>query len=343
MGKPTMKDVAAAAGVDTSTVSRALGLDTRRMLSSDTVQRVLTAAAALGYRPNALARGLRTQRSNTVGMIVPDLTNPFFPPVVRGLEDAFAASGYTLIIANSDNDPDRERAALSSLIDRQVDGLVLATAHIESEGADSEVPSIPTVLVNRRSDRDLVSSVVPHEDAAVREVAIHLADLGHRRVAHIAGPQALSTGRDRRSAFEKACVEAGMGEPAIEVAEAFVVDEGRDACRRLLARGLGITAIFAANDLLAIGALRELRESGITVPDDVSLVGYNDMPLVDLIDPPLTTVQVPQYEMGREAARLLLLELAGDDDGIRGQSVQLPSHLVVRKSTAVARDRPTGS
>ncbi len=337
MGKPTMKDVAAKAGVDTSTVSRALGDDTRRMLSADTVERVLAAAEALGYRPNALARGLRMQRSNTIGMIVPDLTNPFFPPVVRGLEDAFEVRGYTLIVTNTDNDEERERSALRSLLDRQVDALVLATAHVESDGLGPEARSIPTVLVNRRSDDDRVSSVVPHDEAAVREVAAHLAQLGHRSVAHIAGPQALSTGRDRRSAFQDACIEAGLGEPTIEIADAFVLEQGQAACRRLLARDTDITAIFAANDLLAVGALRTMREIGVRVPDDISLVGYNDMPLVDLIDPPLSTVHVPQYEMGREAARLLLMELEGED-GIRGRSVQLPSHLVVRGSTAAPRE-----
>jgi LacI family transcriptional regulator len=333
MAKPTMKDVATLAGVDTSTVSRALATDTQHMLSDETVVKVRAAADELGYRPNALARGLRTQNSKTIGMLVPDLTNPFFPPIVRGLEDTLQPRGYTLIVINTDNDAERERAALEKLLDRQVDGLVLATVHLEENGLATTFSNVPSVLVNRRGQGERLSSVVPHEDAAVREVARHLADLGHRHVAHVAGPQDLSTGHDRRHAFAEACIEVGMDDPVVEVADAFRRESGAAACRRLLERETGVTAIFAANDLIAIGCLEVLRSAGLRVPEDISLVGYNDMPLVDMIDPPLTTVQVPQYDMGREAAELLLAEL-DDEVTVHVRSVQLPSHLVVRSSTA---------
>ncbi len=333
MAKPTMKDVATLAGVDRSTVSRALAAGTRHMLSTDTVERVMRAADELGYRPNELARGLRTQSWNAVGMLVPDLTNPFFPPVVRGLEDTLRERGFTLIVVNTDNDVQREAEALDKLLDQQVDGVVLATADLDDGALPRLVDRVPAVLVNRRGGHDRVTSVVPHEDAAVREVTEHLVGLGHTRLAHVAGPQTLSTGHDRRVAFERACAEVGLEEPVVEVAAAFRRDEGAAACRRLLERTSEVTAIFAANDLIAIGCLEVLRDADLDVPGDVSLVGYNDMPLVDMIDPPLTTVQVPQYEMGREAARLLLDEL-GNGSSVRGRSVQLPSHLVTRGSTA---------
>lgn len=338
MAKPTMKDVATRAGVDTSTVSRALNDATRHLLSQPTVERVVAAADALGYRPNALARGLRTQKSRTIGMLVPDITNSFFPPIVRGLEDSLQSEGYTLVVINTDNDDERGRAGLEKLLDRQVDGLVLATIGLHGAGVPTRTDGVPTVLVNRRSDDDVLSSVVPHEEAAVREVAQHLYELGHRHVAHVAGPQTLSTGRDRRQAFDHACGEVGMEPPVVEVAEGFVRTAGRDACRRLLERDRDVTAIFGANDLIAIGCLEVLRDAGVRVPDDMSLVGYNDMPMVDLIDPPLTTVRVPQYQMGSEAARLLLEELH-DEPGVRGRSVQIPSHLAVRRSTAAPRPR----
>lgn len=333
MTKPTMKDVATLAGVDTSTVSRALSSGTRHMISQETVDRVVRAADELRYRPNALARGLRTQSSRTIGIVVPDLTNPFFPPIVRGLEDALVEHGYTLIVVNTDNDEGRERAALDKLADQQVDGLVLATARMDDGRPPRALPGGAVVLVNRRSQAEGLSSVVPHDDAAVRGVVRHLVDLGHRRLAHVAGPQSLSTGYDRRLAFERACAEAGLPTPVVEVAAGFRREAGGAACRDLLSRSRDVTAVFAANDLLALGCLDALRAAGLAVPGDVSLVGYNDMPLVDLVDPPLTTVQVPQYEMGREAARLLLDEL-DDGQSLRGRSVQLPTHLVVRSSTA---------
>lgn len=335
MAKATMKDVAARAGVDTSTVSRALGDDTRKMLSAGTVERVVAAAAELGYRPNTLARGLRTQRTGIIGMLVPDITNPFFPPVVRGLEDELQARGYTLIVTNTDNDEERETSALRTLLDRQVDGLVLATSHLD--GSAATTPDLhalpPTVLVNRRGAGEPLSSVVPHDESAVRAVVRHLHDLGHRQVAHVAGPQILSTGRDRLRAFVEACTEVGIEAPPVEIADTFAIAAGVAACHRLMARSEPFSALFAANDLLAIGGLQELRRAGRDVPGDVSLVGYNDLMLVDLIDPPLTTIHVPQYDMGREAARMLLAELRGDK-GVRGRSLQLPCALVVRASTA---------
>lgn len=333
MARPTMMDVARLAGVARSTVSRALGSGTRHLLSQETVQRVEAAAQELGYRPNALARGLRTQRSATVGMLVPDLTNPFFPPIVRGVEDALAEEGYTLIVVNTDNDEAREQAALEKLLHQPVDGFVLATAHLRPVEPPDGTHGVPTVLVDRRTTDDRLSSVVPHDLVAVREVVQHLHDLGHRRLAHVAGPQALSTGRDRRTAFEHACGDLGV-ESVVEVADGFTVAGGLAAAERLLGRTTGISGVFAANDLLALGVLRVLRQHGLRVPQDVSLVGHNDMPLVEMLDPPLTTVKVPQYQMGREAGRLLLEELGEQAPSPRGRSVQLPSHLVVRGSTA---------
>lgn len=337
MAKPTMSDVAQAAGVDVSTVSRALNERTAGMLRPETVERVLVAAEELGYRPNALARGLRTQRSHTIGMIIPDLTNPFFPPIVRGLEDVLGGSGYTLILANTDNDPRREELGLSSLVGRQVDGLLLATSHIDRRGLDAaRVGDLPVVLVNRRGSDESIPAAVPDDHAGVALVVDHLAELGHARIAHVAGPQDTSTGHDRAEAFQLHAEQRGLFDARLVVqADVYGVEHGYDACRELLERGHPITAIFAANDLLAIGCLRALRERGTSVPGDVSLVGFNDMPLVDLIEPPLTTIRVPQYELGREAGRMLLDLVEHRPARDRGPPVHtLAPELVVRRSSA---------
>ena len=335
MPKPTMADVARSAGVDVSTVSRALNARTAGVLRPETVARVMHAAAELGYQPNVLARGLRTQRSATVGMVLPDLTNPFFPPIVRGAEEVLAMEEYTLILANTDNDPERERRVLQSLRSRQVDGLLLAVSHLEEAAADPEtLKGVPVVLVNRRTARGDLPAVVADDRRGVELVVQHLLQLGHRRIGHVAGPQDTSTGRDRLESFRQACAAAGVDDAElVELTDAFSLEAGQEACARLLSRRSDVTAILAANDLLAIGCLQTLRERGVRVPADVSLVGFNDMMLVDLIDPPLTTVRVPQYEMGRQAGRMLLQQLR-HADGEGAVTVVVHPELIVRASTA---------
>ena len=338
MTKPTMSDVAREAGVDVSTVSRALNPRTSGMLRNETVERVLGAASQLGYQPNVLARGLRTQKSHTIGMVIPDLTNPFFPPIVRGVQDALDDDEYTLILTNTDNDARREELGFRSLVGRQVDGLVVATSHLDpgEDRWDGTVGALPRVLVNRRG-ASAAPSVAPDDAEGAARVLDHLTELGHRRVAHIAGPANTSTGRTRATTFATRAREAGMFDPElVESTMFFSIEEGQAACRRLYERRPDVTAIFAANDLLAIGCLRELRSRELAVPDAVSLVGFNDMPLVDLMEPPLTTMRIPGYEMGTTAGRILL-DLLDDTPGRRAPAVvDLRPELVVRRSTGPA-------
>ncbi len=335
-----MSDVARHAGVDVSTVSRALNDRTATMLRPETVERVLASVATLGYQPNAIARGLRTQRSQTVGMLVPDITNPFFPPIVRGLGDELVRHGYTLIISNTDNEPEREASDLAGLLSRQVDGMVIATSHVGAAHTSERLAALPVVLVNRRDDDPTAPFVVPDDEVGVRAVVDHLVGLGHRSIGHLAGPQDTSTGRARLAAFQRAIEDAGVDSAGVEATRIFDIDAGQAACTRLLDGAGAMTAIVAANDLLAVGALRALRERGIAVPGGMSVVGYNDMPLVDLLDPPLTTVRVPQYEMGQTAARIMLTLLADRRDdappdvATDARQVTLEPRLVVRGSTA---------
>lgn len=345
MAKPTMADVARRAGVDVSTVSRALNERTARVLRPETVERVVRAATALGYRPNVLARGLRTQRSLTIGMVLPDLTNPFFPPIVRGAEAVLDAAGYTLILASTDHDPDRERRVLHSLLGRQVDGLLLAASRLDEPPGELSAPvpeGMPVVLLNRTGPPDM-PTVVADDAGGVAAVVAHLRRLGHEQVGSVAGPQHTSTGRARLQGFREACEAAGSWHPGlVECAEVYWVEAGHRACARLLERLPDLTAVFAANDLLAVGCLRALRERGAAVPADVSVVGFNDMMLVDLIEPALTTVHVPQHEIGRQAALMMLRRLAGDPaaaDAGGSPRMVLPATLVVRRSTGPAPAR----
>ena len=334
-----MSDVARLAGVDSSTVSRALNSRTVSSLRPETVAKVTAAAQRLGYRPNVLARSLRTQRTNTIGLLVPDVTNPFFPPIIRGVEDGLTPSGHVLLITNTDNESEREEQGLDSLVARQVDGVMLATSHLDVATDAARLGGIPTVLVNRRDRASEVPAVLPDDVTGVRLVVQHLHNLGHRRIALVSGPLDTSTGRDRRDTFVAAAQELGIPTDRIVHADRYDLPSGHRAAEALLDMvGEPPTALFASNDLLAVGAMMALRARGIAIPDDISLAGYNDMPLVDLLDPALTTVRIDQYRMGRHAAeamlRLIETRAAEDDDAQRVNDVLIAPELIVRRSTA---------
>lgn len=333
--RATLKDVAALAGVHPGTASRAMNADTRPLVNEETARRVLAAADELGYRPNPIARGLKTSRSYTVGVLIPDLTNPLFPRIVRGIQDKLEAAGYTPLIANTDNDPDRERADIEAMLARQVDGLITATAHrVDDLALEIAGSQLPVVLVNRRLEAGTRPSVVADDRLGIKLAVDHLVGLGHRRIAHLAGPQDLSTGYLRLQGFREALAEAGLEyEPDLVLAaSAFIESEGQRLCNELLDRELEVTAILAANDLMALGCYDAFVARGIKCPQQLSVVGYNDMPFAAWFDPPLTTVHLPQYEIGSRAAELLLEQLR--DPAAEPIQVLLEPSLAVRGSTA---------
>jgi LacI family transcriptional regulator, galactose operon repressor len=344
----TLKDVAARAGVHPATASRALNPETRLLVREDTAQRVLHAAEFLGYRPNPVARSLRTRRSNTIGVLIPDLNNPLFPPIVRGIEDRLAAAGYVALLGNTDGDTERERIVFERMRARHVDGFVLATAHLNDPVlAEAARADLPVVLMNRLAHDYSLPSVSVDNERGVRLAVDHLAGLGHRRIAHIAGPQEVSTGLARYRGFV-AAMEAGglpLDPGLVEVARAFSVEEGLRCARQLLERGPvaaggPATAVVAANDMLALGCYAALDEAGLDCPEDLSVVGFNDMPFIDRLRPPLTTIRFPHYQVGKEAAQLLLERIAGHSGPVK--ILFLAPELVIRGSTApgsVARRR----
>src|SRR6202453_826431 len=252
----TLRDVASAAGVHPATASRALNPGTRLLVSEDTARRVIEAADRLGYRPNPVARSLRTRRSHTIGVLIPDLNNPLFPPIVRGLEDRLAEHGYVALIGNTDADLAKEGLVFDQMRARHVDGFVLATAitgsPILSEAAEAE---LPVVLMNRIAQDYPFSSVSVDNEQGVRAAVAHLVSLGHTRIGHIAGPQDISTGAARLRGFREGMSSHGLvaREAEIVYASAYTIEEGVRCCRELLARDEGLTAIVAANDMLAVG------------------------------------------------------------------------------------------
>lgn len=336
----TLRDVARVARVHPSTASRALNSETRSLVNSQTVKRVLAAAEELGYQPNSLARGLKLNRTFTIGMLLPDLTNPLFPPMVRGIEDRLAKAGYTLVLSNTDNDDDKERSTLDGMLLRRVDGLVLATARREFPLLDEILAAdMPAVMINRTAEDARVSGVTPDDHAGMALALRHLVERGHRRIAHIAGTQAVSTGLARYQAFVSWCQSEGIPFDGnlVVFADWFREDSGLKACRELLARGEEFTAIVAANDLIALGCYEALREQGLGVPHDVSVIGYNDIPFCDKVAPALTTVRTPKYQMGVKSAELLLETM--EDRDTTPVSLRLSPQLVERESTAAVPSR----
>jgi LacI family transcriptional regulator len=332
----TLRDVARLADVHPGTVSRALNLETRKLVNDETAQRVLEAAATLGYRPNPIARGLKTNRSYTVGVLVPDLMNPLFPPIVRGIQDKLEQAGYTPLIANTDNDRERERNDFEAMRARQVDGVITATARLDHGVLDEMAAAgLPIVLVNRRVDDGPLPSATADDHEGARLAVAHLAALGHTRLALLAGPQELSTGRLRREGFLDGMAEAGLevDPELVRFGAAFTEPEGARLCRELMTRYP--TAIVAGNDLMALGCYDVFLELGLHCPSDISVIGFNDMPFSERFNPPLSTIRIPQYEIGAAAAELLLEQLGQGETEVR--HVVLEPELVVRASTGPPR------
>lgn len=330
-----LKDVASRAGVHPATASRALNPETRLLVSEDTANRVLEAAAELGYQPNAVARSLRTRRSHTVGVLIPDLNNPLFPPIVRGLEDRLDADGYVALIGNTDGDDDRERKVFEQMRARHVDGYVLATAHLRNPLLDEAVRAgVPVVLMNRIAEDYSFPSVTVDNERGVRMAISHLTSLGHSKIACIAGPQDVSTGLARYRGFQSGMAAAGLEVPPgrVAFARSFSIEEGRRCASEILAASDGCTAVAAGNDMLAVGCYQALDQAGLACPGDVSVVGFNDMPFIDMLRPPLTTVAFPHYQVGTEAAQLLLERLNGGGGLVK--VLYLAPELIVRGSTA---------
>lgn len=334
----TLKDVANRAGVHPATASRALNPETRLLVSEQTADRVLAAAEALGYRPNPVARSLRTRRSHTVGVLIPDLTNPLFPPIVRGIEDRLAEEGYVALIGNTDADERRERMVFEQLRARHVDGFVFATATVGSAMMDIAARAeVPVVLVNRTSEQHTFPSVCVDNERGLAMAVTYLAGLGHRRIGHIAGPQDVSTGLARYRGYLSAMRAAGLPiEPEfVTIAKSFSIEEGERCCRILFESKADVTAIAAGNDLLAMGCYAALEGSGLNCPDDLSVVGFNNMPFVDRLRPPLTTVSFPHYQVGIEAGSMILERIASLEGPVK--ILYLAPELVVRGSARPPR------
>jgi LacI family transcriptional regulator len=336
----TLRDVAERAGVHPATVSRALNLQTRGMVSAETLERVLESARELNYRTNAIARSLRTQRSQTVGVVIPDIANPLFPRIVRGIDNALEEVRYGSLVAYTDGRDDRLLERFELLRQRGVDGLLVATARHSDPALDMLVAGqVPVVQINRRSQNNAIPSVTPDDRGGIRSAVEFLVELGHEKIAHLAPPKSHSTGRSRIAGFRAAMRRAGLPVPPgfVQSGRFITLDEGARLCAALLEAHPEVTAIVAGNDLMALGCYDALSAAGLRCPEDVSIVGFNDMPFAERFDPPLTTVRFDHYEMGAAAVGVLLRRLTAGDAEPAEVHLELETQLVVRGSTAPPR------
>ena len=338
--KVTIRDVATASGVHVSTVSRALDPARRKRISKEVLELVEETARRLGYQPNRAASALRTGRTHTIGVLLPDITNPVFPPILQGIEAAAAARGYFVFVANV-GDPKLAQPILARMKAQQIDGLVMAIALREDPLIDFVRDSgMHAVMVNRADESGRLPAAVSDDRLAMKLAVDHLVALGHRRIAHLAGPQTVPTGVGRRQGVEQALRDHRLPPPRIVECDSYSREAGQQAMRALLeGEGERPEAVVCCNDLVALGAYDVLRAAGLRIPQDISITGHNDMPLVDMVDPPLTTIRLPHRELGWRAAQLLFDGLDGRQ--MSAATVVLRPELVVRNSTRPVRVPPT--
>jgi len=329
MKHPTILDVAEEAGVSKSLVSLVMRDSDR--VSASSREAVLEAASKLGYRPNAAARTMVRQRSYVIGVLISNLHNPFFADVIDGIDMTATDSGYRSILTTGNRVAGRERLAVGTLLEMRVDGLILVSPSFHKDFAIEAAKSVPTVLIGKATRAPTVDSVTNDDRQGAAMVVDHLVDLGQRRIAHIDGGIGAGS-KPRRTGYQRAMRRHGLETEIQSVQGGFTEEEGSAGMRRLRANGARPTAVFVANDLAAIGVLEVLRSEGLSVPGDISVVGYDNTAMAASHRIGLTTIDQPRHDMGRMAAGIILARI--NQDSTTASHVILPPKLVVRESTA---------
>ena len=330
----TIKDVAKQAGVSHSTVSRAL--HGSHLISDETVERVRQIATAMGYFPSAAARSLKTNRSHALGVIVSSIDDPFFSEILQGIEAIAQERGYSLLMAASQRNPEREQAIVQDMRERHVDGLIICSASFSAEQRRKLLDyGIPIVVVNNQAAEDYRYSIYHDDVDGSRQVTHHLIELGHQRIAYLGNSLSGRTTLDRIIGFRLEMKNAGLAIPTdyIHDVPGGRPEDGLAALDHFLNLPERPTAIFCFNDMLAIGVLNALQAAGIRVPEDISVVGFDNIVFSAYTNPPLTTLDQPKRYIGAEAARLVL-DLLDCEEIIEQQIQKLKGKLLVRQSTA---------
>ena len=306
----TIREVAENAGVSYATVSHVI--NNTRFVSQETRERVQAAMTALNYRPNALARSLRQGKTNTIGLVLPDSANPFFAEISRGIEDEAFKQGYSVFLCNTELDTERELFYVDVLSKKQVDGIIFVAAGDQADLLDFLLrQNMPVVMIDRDLPNVEVDAVLTDHQLGGLLATRHLIELGHKRIACIAGPSSITPSAERIIGYRKALEEAGLAYDEILLLRGdYHAQSGMDITHSILRMNPRPTAIFALNDLMALGALRAASEAGYAVPRDLAVVGYDDLEIARFTNPPLTTIAQPKKEIGAQAIHLLVDRIA---------------------------------
>lgn len=331
--RPTQRDIALATGISQTAVSLVLNRVQPCPVSAELRDRILAAAQELGYVPNRMARSLQSARTHTLACIVPDLTNPTYPALIRGFQSVADAAGYDTMIFDTDGKTEREQRALHWLSQGHVDGVLASLFHVSEaqllQAVRGRVAVVQLESLGRLSTEHAFDKLYVDNRRAAQAMTQRLIDKGHRRIAMLSC--AMGPGAQRQSGYEAAMHQAGLA-PHVIMADAFTQEAGARAVAQMLREPLSHSAVFAANDLLALGAMAELRAAGQHIPANVAVAGFDDIPAAQLVYPPLTTVRRSEHAVGRFAAELLIGRLDGADAGQAGRGFEQPFELVMRES-----------
>lgn len=334
MKQATIKDIAIELGISTSTVSRAL--NNHPDIRTDTKKIVNKIAEQLGYRPNIVAKSLKSQQSNQIGIIVPEIRHDFFSNAISGIEEIAYQKGYTVVISQSNEDVNREKINLNSMFLNRVAGVIVSVSQSTKTSEHFQQlldQGVRMVFFDRVLDDLDVYRVQIDDYQSAYDAVQYLIDNGYKKIIHLSGPKNLGICMKRISGYEKALIENGL-EKEIKIVEGGMHESnGYASMNELLKQGIIPEAIFAVNDPVAVGAFKRLREENLKIPDDVGIIGFSNNPITELIDPPLTTVEQPSIDMGKEAAKLLIDLIEGRPIKLKSKIKMLSTRLVVRKST----------
>ena len=335
-----LEDIARETGFSIATVSRVLN-NSSYPVKAPVREKILEAAQAMGYHPNLSARSLRTDCTNTVGILVDDLLSPFTPPVVRGIQDYLTENGFLSLIVNSDWNLEQERVGIETLVSRPVDGIIFVEYSHQTSSEALAQANKPGVFVHRLFGTSIKNSVVPDDVYGAGLAVNHLIDLGHRAIAYINGPADWHNSQERLAGYKHSLGERGLPIVAEWIQPGdWEVEGGYQAAQALLRLPNRPTAIFAANDLMGLGAIYAIQDAGLSVPGGVAVVGYDNREFSWIVRPALTTVVMPVYDMGRIAAEMLLKQIA---DGTRdSEEIKVKGELVIRDTCGADQSRKTG-